>query len=70
MGTKPHDWFAVPLCRPCHDKQGRDEKGFWARLGIDPSRVGMALYLAPDHEAREQIIEANSRQAVCGENGP
>jgi hypothetical protein len=30
----------------------------------------MALYLAPDHEAREQIIEANSRQAVCGENGP
>jgi hypothetical protein len=59
MGTKPHDWNAVPLCRPCHDLQGKDEKGFWARLGIDPGRVGMALYLAQDHEEREDIIEAN-----------
>jgi hypothetical protein len=63
MGAKPHDWFTTPLCHRCHTKQhGVKERAFWAALDIDPIRIGMALYLASDHEAREQIIEANSRR--------
>jgi hypothetical protein len=60
MGEKPADWASVPLCRSCHSEQhAGNERDFWALKGIDPIRVAAALYLAPDQETREQIIEAN-----------
>lgn len=65
MGRKPDDWATVPLCRRCHSEQHSGaEKEFWAVRGIDPLRVAAALALAPDHETREQIIEANSPNSV------
>jgi hypothetical protein len=58
MGARPHDWFTVPLCRHCHDRQHAvGEEKFWK--GVDAIRVAAALYLAPDLETCEQIIEAN-----------
>lgn len=30
MGQKPHDYWAVPLCRDCHARQHREgERSFW-----------------------------------------
>lgn len=59
IGQKPHDWFMVPLCFRCHEMQHKvGETNFWPDV-FEALAVAQALYLAEDHEAREQIIEAN-----------
>lgn len=44
-GTKPDDFWTVPLCSACHRKQHEvGEKKFWGALGIDAPVVALALY--------------------------
>lgn len=51
-GEKPHDHFAVPLCRPvlgvsrgCHAEQHTgSEEAFWRRAGKDPIAIAERLY--------------------------
>ncbi len=60
-GEKPHDLWTIPLCGNCHRKQhayGR-EREWWQHIGKDPLPIALALYVAPDHETRMQIVEAN-----------
>ncbi len=47
MGAKPHDKFALPLCRDCHREQHRiGERAFWSIVGIHPLFVCERLYAA------------------------
>lgn len=40
MGQKPHDWFTVSLCKPCHQLQHScGERTFWAAAEIDPIKL-------------------------------
>lgn len=45
---KPHDRDALPLNAWCHrlapDAQHADEKGFWARRGVDPFELAARYY--------------------------
>lgn len=44
-GEKPHDKYTVPLCRRKHDEQhNMDERLFWARHGLDPIKIALALH--------------------------
>ena len=41
---KPDDRWCLPLCRRLHDEQHKgDERQFWARHGLDPLRIALAL---------------------------
>lgn len=44
IGAKPADYFTVPLCSECHLIQGKNEKEFWAVMGIDPVKKALALW--------------------------
>lgn len=47
LAKKPHDRFAVPLCRVCHtDQHANNEARWWAGHGIDPDALASALYAA------------------------
>ena len=43
LGRKPDDWKVTPWCRPCHERQGRGERAFWAALGLYPPEVCRTL---------------------------
>ena len=60
MGTKPPDWWTVPLCGDCHRLQhSGSEKAFWEGTGIDPIFIAMALYVhSGDQVSGERIIGA------------
>jgi hypothetical protein len=45
MQVKPSDRFAVPLCRPCHERQhSGSEARFWSELGLDPFEIAEAHF--------------------------
>ena len=45
MQVKPSDRFAVPLCRPCHERQhSGSEARFWSALDLDPFVIADRLY--------------------------
>ena|SRR5689334_18757061 len=45
VGNKPHDFFAVPLCRDCHDEQhGMNEGVFWRKYDRDPLLISLSLF--------------------------
>jgi hypothetical protein len=54
MGAKPSDYFAVPLCRSCHqsDENSQHKVGehtFWHHVGLNPLLVCEDLQkAAPD----------------------
>jgi hypothetical protein len=47
MSKKPHDKWAVPLCRDCHREQHRiGERAFWSMVGVNPLLLAERLYAA------------------------
>jgi hypothetical protein len=47
MAQKPHDKWALPLCRDCHREQHRiGERAFWSIVGINPLLLAERLYAA------------------------
>lgn len=63
MAEKPHDKWAVPLCREEHDRQhSMSEEAYWRSVGIDPLFVAALLWLnTGDSEVCERVI-ARARQ--------
>ena len=64
IGRKPDDRDSVPLCGWCH-REGPEaqhkagEAAFWDRLGIDPIKLGRALWaLSGDFEAGRKLVLA------------
>ena len=57
IGRKPIGWL-VPLCREHHRAQHAEgEKAYWAKQGIDPIFVALALHKAAGNvEIGENII--------------
>jgi len=66
MGEKAHDRWIVPLSRSLHDEQHRmNERTFWARYGIDPLIVSLALYGAyrdGDEDMARRIVLTGGRE--------
>jgi hypothetical protein len=58
---KASDKWTVPLCRKHHDEQhGENELKFWARNGIDPFGLALALYQASgDDEIAHGILASH-----------
>lgn len=53
MQVKPSDRFAVPLCRPCHERQhSGSEARFWSELGLDPFEIAEAHFSTYKNEGR------------------
>jgi hypothetical protein len=60
MGNKSDDAYTVPLCGKHHREQTNygDERGWWARLGVDPVKVALALHrFSGDQEIGERISD-------------
>lgn len=61
-GRKPDDWKTTPWCRPCHERQGRGERAFWAQLGLYPPEVCRTLrhlyeqWAEPDEAVLEVVL--------------
>ena len=46
MGTKPDDFYVLPLCNLHHQQQHAvAEWAFWSRKKIDPVKTALALYV-------------------------
>ena len=43
LGQKVSDEFTVPLCRT-HHRDTRDERGWWARFGVEPLSIAYKLW--------------------------
>jgi len=64
VGTKPDDYYTVPLCSEHHRQQHAhgNERKWWERFNIDPVKVALALYVASgDFERGEQIARRGAR---------
>jgi len=61
LQRKPGDKWVVPLCGAHHDEQHQgNELLFWAKHGIDPFTLALALYGATgDEEIAEAILQSN-----------
>ena len=61
LQRKPGDKWVVPLCQAHHDEQHQgNELLFWAKHGIDPFTLALALYGATgDEEIAEAILQSN-----------
>lgn len=60
---KPSDWWAVPLCRPHHEKQhGMNELNFWKLFNIDPFLLALVLWglSGKEHQAIE-VLQIHAR---------
>lgn len=55
-GEKPHDRWAVPLCRDCHRAQhSMNELEWWASKGFpDPFAIAVALYAVRPQPSKPQ----------------
>ena len=61
-GEKPDDKFVVPLHHALHmDQHCEGEKGWWAKQGIDPLRIAVALYACSGDDAAAEVILRNAR---------
>ncbi len=61
IATKPHDYFALPLCGKHHREQHKfgDERKFWQIYGLDPILLALAIYaVTGDAGEAERIILA------------
>lgn len=74
---KPDDRWALPLCRRKHDEQhSMSERIFWARHGLDPLRIALALHACTgdDDQAlviiREAHVAARSFETRAGGINP
>lgn len=57
VGQKPHDFWALPLCRYHHRLEHKiGTPRFWETLGMDPHYVALRLYQI--HERIADDIEA------------
>jgi hypothetical protein len=62
-GEKSSDHWTLPLCREHHASQHQgNELEFWARYGIDPFAVALALFAASGDEDAGEIILRNARR--------
>lgn len=59
-GIKPSDWWTIPLCRPCHDRQHRvGEPAFERETGIDMKALALAMAKrSPDKRMQMAMKEA------------
>lgn len=54
---KPDDRWVVPICRRKHDEQhGMNERIFWARHGLDPLRIALALHACSEDDDQASVI--------------
>jgi len=54
---KPDDRWVVPLCRRIHDEQhSMSERIFWARYGLDPLRIALALHANSGDDDQAMVI--------------
>jgi hypothetical protein len=54
---KPDDRWVVPLCRRLHDEQhSMSERIFWARYGLDPLRIALALHACTGDDDQALVI--------------
>jgi hypothetical protein len=64
-GEKPSDKWTVPLARRFHDAQhGQAEREFWARHGLDPLRIALALHACSGDDDQAFVILREARLAV------
>lgn len=64
-GEKPSDKFCVPLSREKHDEQhGMSEREFWARHGLDPLRIALALFACSGDDDQAEVILREAGAAV------
>lgn len=70
--SRKDDRFALPLCAQCHrvDQHVKNsERGFWARLGIDPVDVSARLFaVSGDYEQGMRTME-RALQAIALHRG-
>lgn len=60
-GEKSDDRWCVPMLRSEHDEQhSMNERVFWARYGLDPLRIALALYGCSGNEEEAEAIIAES----------
>jgi hypothetical protein len=66
LAKKPDDKWTVPLCAK-HHREAPDaqhqvgEAVFWRNVNVDPHRLALALFAAPDLERAEAIVRQASR---------
>jgi hypothetical protein len=64
-GEKPDDKWVVPLSRQKHDEQhSMNERIFWARHGVDPLRIALALYACTGDDEQAHVIIREAHAAV------
>jgi hypothetical protein len=57
VGQKPHDFWALPVCRKHHElEHSIGTRRFWEMLDIDPHFVALRLYAI--HQRTKDDIEA------------
>jgi len=62
LSEKPADHWTLPLCAAHHQEQHRGaEMMFWARQGIDPFRVALALFACGGDEDAGDLIVKQAR---------
>lgn len=62
---KPDDRWTVPLCRRKHDEQhSMAERIFWARHGLDPLRIALALHACSGDDDQALVIIREAHAAV------
>jgi len=70
MGTKPDDYYTIPLCFICHDLAHNDPKKFGERIGREEVFEAMLNYMIEWHiQQREMIQAANNYLAGGGCGG-
>jgi len=61
MGTKPSDYYSIPLCFVCHDLAHNDPKKFTERIGREEAFEAMLDNLIEWHiECQDLIQDANN----------
>ncbi|AZO29296.1 DUF968 domain-containing protein [Mesorhizobium sp. M1B.F.Ca.ET.045.04.1.1] len=61
---KPDDRWSLPLSPEKHREQhSMAERAFWAKHGIDPLRVALALYNVTGDDEQGELIIRNARRA-------
>lgn len=62
---KPSDKWVVPLCPEHHREQhSENERAWWAKQGIDPIRLCLALWASTGDEDGAEVILAHARRSA------
>ena len=63
---KPDDRWTVPLSRKKHDEQhSGNERLFWARYGLDPLRIALALHACSGDDDQAMVIIREAHRTVA-----